>query len=137
MAAGSVAKEAAKIISNFIKSSRKGSENLGTLKTNLSKKVRENTATKAEATALEKLRASDESATFSQKKKTADAASAKRPISVAKTKATPEGKVTLSPGRTFKSYGGSMKKKTTKKAMGGKIGRGCGAATKGGGAVMK
>ena len=41
MAAGSVAKEAAKIISNFIKSSRKGSENLGTLKTNLSTKVRE------------------------------------------------------------------------------------------------
>ena len=35
------------------------------------------------------------------------------------------------------SYGGSMKKKTTMKNKGGKIGRGCGAATRGGGAVMK
>jgi hypothetical protein len=58
---------------------------------------------------------------------------AKKPIAVAKTKATPEGKVMLSPGRTFKSYGG----KVTKKAMGGKIGRGCGAALRGGGKVMR
>lgn len=36
-----------------------------------------------------------------------------------------------------KSYGGSMSKKTVKKKIGGKIGRGCGAATRGGGAVMK
>lgn len=35
------------------------------------------------------------------------------------------------------SYGGSMKKKTTMKNKGGKIGRGCGAAQRGGGAVMK
>lgn len=35
--------------------------------------------------------------------------------------------------KTEKSYGG----KVTKKKMGGKIGRGCGAATKGGGAVTK
>ena len=39
-------------------------------------------------------------------------------------------------GADFK-YGGSMGKKTTKKKIGGKIGRGCGAATKGGGAVTK
>ena len=39
-------------------------------------------------------------------------------------------------GADFK-YGGSMGKKTIKKKMGGKIGRGCGAATKGGGAVTK
>lgn len=38
---------------------------------------------------------------------------------------------------TKKSYGGSMKKKTVKKKMGGKIGRGCGAALRGGGKVMK
>ena len=36
-----------------------------------------------------------------------------------------------------KAYGGSMGKKTVKKKSGGKIGRGCGAATRGGGAVMK
>ena len=39
-------------------------------------------------------------------------------------------------GADFK-YGGSMGKKTTKKKIGGKIGRGCGAANKGGGAVIK
>jgi len=40
-------------------------------------------------------------------------------------------------GTQKKSYGGSMGKKTVKKKIGGKIGRGCGAATRGGGAVMK
>lgn len=35
------------------------------------------------------------------------------------------------------SYGGSLKKKTTMKNIGGKIGRGCGAAKRGGGAVEK
>lgn len=65
---------------------------------------------------------------------------AKKPVSVPKTKATPEGKVTLSPGRTFKSYGGSVKKKTTKKAMGGKVGskpKGVGCALRGYGKAMK
>ena len=38
---------------------------------------------------------------------------------------------------TEKSYGGSMKKKTVKKKMGGKIGRGCGAALRCAGKVMK
>lgn len=65
---------------------------------------------------------------------------ANKPVSVAKTQATPEGKVTLSPGRTFKSYGGSMKKKTTKKSIGGKVGskpKGVGCALRGYGKAMK
>ena len=40
-------------------------------------------------------------------------------------------------GTQKKSYGGSMGKKTVKKKTGGKIGRGCGAALRGGGKVMK
>ena len=65
---------------------------------------------------------------------------ANKPVSVAKTQATPEGKVTLSPGRTFKSYGGSMKKKTIKKSTGSKVGskpKGVGCALRGYGKAMK
>ena len=65
---------------------------------------------------------------------------ANSPISVARTQATPEGKVTLSPGRTFKSYGGSVKKKTTKKSKRGKVAskpKGVGCALRGYGKAMK
>lgn len=122
---------AAKLIANFLKGSRRGGKDLGKLKAELSGKVREGSATKAEESALKILRDKDELATLNQKAASATTRAKNKPVSLA----GPErfGGV----GTTKKSYGGSMKKKTTMKQMGGKIGRGCGAATKGGGAVMK
>jgi len=120
---------AAKLIANFIKGSKGGSKGLGKLKAELSGKIREGTATKAEVEALEQLRQRDIVDTMRQKASSANTRAEKKPVSLA-------GSPKVG-GTQKKSYGGSMKKKTTMKNMGGKIGRGCGAATRGGGAVMK
>lgn len=120
---------AAKLIAKFLEGSRRGSKDLGKLKAQLSGKVREGTATKAEVAALKQLRDKDVAATMTQKAASANTRGKKKPVSLA-------GSPRVG-GTQKKSYGGSMKKKTTMKNKGGKIGRGCGAATKGGGAVMK
>ena len=123
---------ATEIIKKFIKAA-KGDKapNYGKLKANLQAKVREGSATKAEEGALQILRDKDELATLSQKAASATTRAKNKPVSLA----GPErfGGV----GTTNKSYGGSMKKKTTMKKIGGKIGRGCGAALRGGGKVMR
>ena len=126
------AKTGAQLIRNFIESAGKKTPSYGKLKSDLSIAVRKGEATAAEKQALDILNAQDEAATLRQKAASAKTRGKDKPVSLAGPKRF-GGQGT----KMEKSYGGSMKKKTTKRAMGGKIGRGCGAATKGGGAVMK
>lgn len=124
-----MSKLGSELIKKFIKAAGKRTPNYGKLKSKLDIAVREGEATAAEKEALAILRAQDETATVRQKASSANTRSKKKPVSLA-------GSPRVG-GTQKKSYGGSMKKKTTMKNKGGKIGRGCGAATKGGGAVMK
>jgi hypothetical protein len=126
MAMGKTGQE---VIAAFAKGVAKGKlPNYGVLKTKLNKLIREGEATAADKEALNILKSSDETATIRQKQAQSTSRS-KKPVSLA-------GSPKVG-GTQNKSYGGSMGKKTVKKQSGGKIGRGFGAATRGGGAVMK
>lgn len=76
---------AAGIIKNFIQGAQKAGRpaNYGRLKTELNKKVREGTATKAEKEALKKLNKMDAEATISQKISEARTKGKKKPVSLA------------------------------------------------------
>ena len=110
---------ASSLLKAFIKKavSEKKQPNYGKFKAELSSKVREGKASKAEKDTLKQLRDMDKEATMSQKIKQSRSAS-KKPISLA---GSPK-------------VGGTVNKKT-----GGKVNKpkGCGAAQRGYGKVMK
>ena len=108
------------IIRNFIQGAQKAGRpvNYGRLKTELNKKVREGTATKAEKEALKKLNKMDAEATVSQKISEARTKGKKKPVSLAGSEKVGGTQTTLQRGLASVENTAPVEvKKVTKKPM--------------------